>query len=702
MPVLNSKEEIKEAVNLLDNEINDLKENLKKYDKVFGENPEKEEILEDIKKLEAEKESRKIEEQEIGKIEELIKEINIKHEAILKNDKELKKLLEEELKKYDKIFGENPEKEELLSDIEKLKNEQTKLMEEKEQIKEQLNNFKTKGYNMKQIRDRVQQEVEGNKNINMNKEGKNEIISGKEKTEKIEKKERDNTENIKENKNPVVVREKNEIIPVKEKTEKIEKKERDTITLINFNAKEGKYECYRVDSDKNIIEQETAEPEDMSRLGIKKLRKGIKEVCQEIAKERGFEKNRYNKIVKMIDPNVLNLLYNDEQDDYVESLLMLKKENSIKNRIKRFFIDEKPDLSNNTFLGAVNYDMRGFKKMKSMKFFERRKLNRIAKKQNKINFATYQSDKKNKTLIAALLATGVAVGGSLIGKDSDERIPIEDKNPNPTSEQQVNNETQKQTIKETDKANTKEKEVKVGIGSTATLESGTYYHDSNKSEPKGEMENLENKNVKIKYVAVKNSDGTTKQYKESDNINISEIKKNNPSSEIYVAIGNVEQEGMTNYDNIGWMNYDDVESAFEKIEKEENINAINKETKTYDLRDGKSQLEIKDGKAKVIIDSQQFSKIANKNKDNKEQNEKIEKLNEQIKKGIPQQQFIDITNQNKDNKEKTSKQNEARKKLQEQLRKGVNGVPTISDFMNQKNQQQEQEKNDVGMEPSDD
>ena len=590
MPVLNSKEEIKEAVNLLDNEINDLKENLKKYDKVFGENPEKEEILEDIKKLEAEKESRKIEEQEIGKIEELIKEINIKHEAILKNDKELKKLLEEELKKYDKIFGENPEKEELLSDIEKLKNEQTKLMEEKEQIKEQLNNFKTKGYNMKQIRDRVQQEVEGNKNINMNKEGKNEIISGKEKTEKIEKKERDNTENIKENKNPVVVREKNEIIPVKE---------RDTITHINFNAKEGKYEYYKIDSNQNIVEERSVEAKKLSFFKTRQIRKHLKEMCRDYAESIGLDRDAFDKTVKLIDPNVFYLLDEEEKIDYINSIDNFREWNTInKKKIRK---GEKPDLDNNEFLGAINYDMRGFKKLKSMNFFERRRLNKIAKKQNKINFATYQNDKKmNKSLIAALLATGVAIGGSLIGKDSDERIPIEDKNPNPTSEQEVNNETKKQTIKETDKANKKEQEVKVGIGSTATLENGTYYHDSNKSEPKGEMENLENKNVKIKYVAVKNSDGTTKQYKESDNINISEIKKNNPSSEIYVAIGNVEQEGMTNYDDIGWMNYDDVSQAFEKVEKDEKVTE-NKDTKTIDLKDG-TKLEIeKDGKAKIII-----------------------------------------------------------------------------------------------------
>ena len=411
------------------------------------------------------------------------------------------------------------------------------------------------------------------------------------------------------------------------------------VTHINFNAKEGKYEYYKIDSNKNIVEERSVEAKKISFFEMRKIRKNLKEKCREYAEDMDLDKDAFDHVVKLIDPNVFNLLDDNEKVDYINSLDNLKEWKKIND--KKIRKGEKPELDNNEFKGAINYDMRGFKNLKSMTFFEKRRLNKIAKKQNKIDFATYQSDKKkNKRLTAALLATGIAVGGSMIGNDSAGHQSIEDKNPTPNQEKQVDNKENK------------EQEIKVGIGDSATLENGTYYYDSNKTDPKGEIKDLQNKDVKIRYVAVKNSDGTTKVYNEKDDINIADLQKNAPDSEIFVSVGNVEKEGMTNYDDLGWMDYKDVSQAFEKVEKDE-ILADNKDTKTIDLSDGKSKMEIgKNGNVKVVIP------------------QSINDTVEQIK--------------------GTNEQNSSRKDFQEQLRKGVNNNSKLSDFMIQDNQQQQQ------------
>ena len=514
-------------------------------------------------------------------------------------------------------------------------------MGEKEKILSQLAEFKAKGYDMKQIKDRVQKNVREEKNINKNEIARNEIHEKDEEIEKFGPSDMEIITPNKDEKNVVDTRNKNEVIvrPVNE-LQNVNKK--DTITHINFNAKEGKYEYYKIDSDKKVVEERTVEAKKISFFEMRRIRKHLKEKCSEYAENMGLEKDAFNDVVKLIDPNVFNLLDDDEKLDYVNSLDTLKDWKSI-----RKTKEGKQDswIYNNEFLGAINYDMRGFKNLKSMRFFEKRRLNKIAKKQNKINFATYQSDKrKDKRLIAALMATGIAAGGTMIGKDSDVRQPLENKNPTPKQEKQINN-------KENNKED-KENEVNVKVGDSATLENGTYYYDSNKSEPKGEIKDLQNKDVKIKYVAVKNNDGTTKVYNEKDDVNIADLQKNAPDSEIFVSVGNVEKEGMTNYDDLGWMDYKDVSQAFEKVEKDE-ILADNKDTKTVDLSDGKSKMEIgKNGNVKVVIP------------------QSINDTVEQIK--------------------GTNEQNSSRKDFQEQLRKGVNSNSKLSDFTIQDNQQQQQ------------
>lgn len=120
-----------------------------------------------------------------------------------------------------------------------------------------------------------------------------------------------------------------------------------------------------------------------------------------------------------------------------------------------------------------------------------------------------------------------------------------------------NNETLNKDINSIEK----QEEIKVGVGSKAILDEGTYYYSSEFATPTGKMENREDKLVEIEYIAAVGEDGNYKCC--AIDGDIEKVRKEYPDAKIVVSIKN------STYD-LGWMAYEgEVKEAFEKYAMEE-------------------------------------------------------------------------------------------------------------------------------------
>lgn len=117
-------------------------------------------------------------------------------------------------------------------------------------------------------------------------------------------------------------------------------------------------------------------------------------------------------------------------------------------------------------------------------------------------------------------------------------------------EEKATNETLNKDIN-----NAEQETIKVGVGSKAILDEGTYYYSSELATPTGKMENRDNKEVEINLIAVVGEDGEYKQC--LMNGNVEDVIKENPDSKIMVHISN--ENG-----DLGWIPYEEVKEKFEQ------------------------------------------------------------------------------------------------------------------------------------------
>lgn len=96
-------------------------------------------------------------------------------------------------------------------------------------------------------------------------------------------------------------------------------------------------------------------------------------------------------------------------------------------------------------------------------------------------------------------------------------------------------------------------ENQIGIGSKAILEEGTYYYDSEGNGPIGKMENRQNKEVEIKFIATVNKDGKYENCLMKGNI--ADAKQLGENLKIMIAIENKDGD-------LGWISFDEVKGNF--------------------------------------------------------------------------------------------------------------------------------------------
>ena len=340
------------------------------------------------------------------------------------------------------------------------------------------------------------------------------------------------------------------------------------IVDINFNAKEGKYKC-RVTKSNGEEQTKVVSAKKMSFFKLREFRKKLKQ-------DYSIDK----KIAKLVDPNVYNLLDKAQQMKYIKGLYNTKYFN---------------DMS--LFRGNIHYDMSGLKQNKSMRFFEKMRLNRVADKQYEMDFAMYEEpevrnrkiSKKIGALIGAGLIAVTAIGVDKVNQHQQSENSIQKKH---VQEINLNKNTKKQTDRvkvdkniksqETNINEENENEQVIGIGTKINLKDGKKYYSSiDRQGPSGRIQNEKgNNSFEIEYIATENNDGTIDIYnKKSDINNMSEVEKGHKDSKIYIALK-----------GLGWMLYDDeIKSSFEE------------QNKTIELSDG-SNLKIgQDGKIKLTF-----------------------------------------------------------------------------------------------------
>ncbi len=236
---------------------------------------------------------------------------------------------------------------------------------------------------------------------------------------------------------------------------------------------------------------------------------------------------------------------------------------------------------------------KGILKLYSRK--EEKQIEKMAKSQEKLQLAEVIRDPKMKLWKRISLALGIAGTATALGvgtakvasniEKSQEREVIDFTEFNKTEE--VKEKPQKATNafkeslevsqekidemleykentetlnKDINSAQIEEEKAKVGIGSKAVLEEGTYYYNSNLDGPIGKMENRDSKDVEINLIAVIGEDGEMKHCLTKGNMD--EILKENPNSKIIVHIANKDGD-------LGWIPYENVKGNFEQnINKE--------------------------------------------------------------------------------------------------------------------------------------
>lgn len=225
-------------------------------------------------------------------------------------------------------------------------------------------------------------------------------------------------------------------------------------------------------------------------------------------------------------------------------------------------------------------------------FLSRGDIKKLAEIQEDFELAQVERDPKLSLGKKIALGLGIggtvaAIGGGILAgvnhvndkkaennkniEKTDENIPVIDMkdlgiNVTEQNEEKQTTQSKQNTFKDSMKVSGVEQSVEVlkqkieeklenqiGIGSKAILEEGTYYYDSEGNGPIGKMENRQNKEVEIKFIATVNKDGKYENCLMKGNI--ADAKQLGENLKIMIAIENKDGD-------LGWISFDEVKGNF--------------------------------------------------------------------------------------------------------------------------------------------